>query len=140
MRHILSLVVALMFSSVATATDPTSMMWSQEELERQAREIESSLTLEPVPEPRKGPSTTFDKAFREVMCGELWRIVNVVKAEGATPVFAGKTLRGGYVQLFTNPETGVWLIISAGPKKGEGCSLGGGEESISLVLKSDLGL
>ena len=140
MRYILCLVVTFMFSNVAMAKDMESMMWTQKDLERQAKEIESSLTIEPVPEMKKQPSGIFDTAFREVMCGDMRRIVNVVKAEGAIPIFAGKTLLGEHVQLFTNPETGVWLIVSAGPKAGEGCSLGGGEESFSVVLKSDMAL
>ena len=140
MRYILCLVVTFMFSNVAMAKDMESMMWTQKDLERQAKEIESSLTIEPVPEMKKQPSGIFDTAFREVMCGDMRRIVNVVKAEGAIPIFAGKTLLGEHVQLFTNPESGAWLIVSAGPKAGEGCSLGGGEESFSLVLKSDMAL
>ena len=139
MRYILFLVLTFMFSNVAMAKDLESMMWTQKDLEEQAKEIESSLTIEPVPEVQPSPAP-LGLGLRQVVCGEIGRIIAVVKAEGAVPVFAGKTLKGEYVQLFTNPETGVWLFVSAGPKKGEGCSLGGGEESFSLVLKRDMAL
>ena len=78
MRYILCLVVTFMFSNVAMAKDMESMMWTQKDLERQAKEIESSLTIEPEPEMKKQPSGIFDTAFREVMCGDMRRIVNVV--------------------------------------------------------------
>jgi hypothetical protein len=96
----------------------------------------SDISLEIIPKPKikiENTSRPFTKAQRMVVCGELPRIVRVLEAEGARPVFAGKTLLGEHIQLFLNSHTGVWLLISAGPEKGEGCSLGGGEESMSLI-------
>ena len=60
-------------------------------------------------------------------------VSNYVYYPNEWSVFAGKTLSGEHIQLFLGSHTGVWLLISAGPKKGEGCSLGGGEESVSLI-------
>ena len=103
----------------------------------------NDISLEIIPKPKIKIENTFkpfSKAHRMVLCGELPRIVRVLKAEGARPVFAGKTLLGEHIQLFLNSHTGVWLLISAGPKKGEGCSLGGGEESVSLIANQKVQL
>jgi len=141
MRYILCLVLLFTFTSVSLACDnPERMMRTQSDLEREMRELEAektSLRIEPVPKEKIGE---WDKAHRQIVCGELTDIMGVMSDEEARAVFAGTTLQGEHVQLFRNPDTGLWFFIAAGPKDGEGCSLGGGTESVTIVTEYSLHL
>ena len=141
MQYILCLVLLFTFTSVSLACDkPEYMMPTQSDLERQMRELEAdktSLRIEPVPKEKVGE---WDKAHRQIVCGELIDIMSVMTDQEAQAVFAGTTLQGEHVQLFQNQETGVWFFISAGPADGRGCSLGGGTESVTIVTEYKLHL
>ena len=100
---------------------------------------DASLQIVPTPQIKTGKKIgKWDEAKRIIVCGKLPEIMGVMKTQGAAPVFGGQTMQGEYVQLFRNANTGLWFFIAAGPKDGEGCSLGGGWQSISVVAQTNI--
>jgi hypothetical protein len=148
MRYVLCLVLLLSVSGEAVGCDdklPSQLMMKQKDLEQQLKDLPkpkgARLRIEPTPQVNTGEKIgEWDKAQRMIVCGHLPDIMDVMIEQDALPVFAGRTLQGEHVQLFQNLDTGVWFFIAAGPAEGEGCSLGGGTESLALVTEYNLHL
>ena len=141
MRYILCLVLLFMVSGEALGCDDKLLekfIMKQKDLEQQLRELPvpkgARLRIEPTPQSKTGKKIgKWDEAKRLIVCGQLPEIMDVMKIQGAWPVFGGETMQGEHVQLFRNPDSGLWFFIAAGPVDGEGCSLGGGWQSIWAV-------
>ena len=148
MRYVLCLVLLLSVSGEAVGCDdkhPSGLMMQQKDLEQQVKDLPkpkgARLRIEPTPQVNTGEKIgEWDKAQRMIVCGHLPDIMDVMIEQDALPVFAGRTLQGEHVQLFQNLDTGVWFFIAAGPAEGEGCSLGGGTESLAIVTEYNLHL
>lgn len=146
MRYILCLVLLLSVSGEAVGCDdklPSQLMMKQKDLEQQLKDLPkpkgARLRIEPTPQVNTGEKIgEWDKAHRQIVCGKLPDIMDVMVEQQAVPLFAGTTLQGEHVQLFHNLDTGVWFFIAAGPEDGKGCSLGGGIESLAIVTEYNL--